>query len=163
MLTHEWLHELEIVLYLGSGYLFFLPLLGHEPLGRQLSYPLRVFLLFLGMTADTVVGVLLMMTAREPFPAAVLSDIHTGGGIMWVVGDGLMFAVTVLVVAQWMRDTERQNDTGQWLESARRSTLAGLGVEAVNQNTDDDIDDDDAALAAYNRMLAKLNQRDRGA
>jgi putative copper resistance protein D len=163
MLTHEWLHEVEIVLYLGSGYLFFLPLLGHEPLGRQLSYPLRVFLLFLGMTADTVVGVLLMMTTREPFPAAVLSDIHTGGGIMWVVGDGLMFAVTVLVVAQWMRDTERQNDTGQWLESARRSTLAGLGVEAVNQNTDDDIDDDDAALAAYNRMLAKLSQRDRGA
>ena len=163
MLTHEWLHELEIVLYLGSGYLFFLPLLGHEPLRRQLSYPLRVFLLFLGMTADTVVGVLLMMTTREPFPTAVLSDIHTGGGIMWVVGDGLMFAVTVLVVAQWMRDTERQNDTGQWLESARRSTLANLGVEAVNQNTDADIDDDDAALAAYNRMLAKLNQRDRGA
>jgi len=163
MRTHELLHELEIVLYLGSGYLFFLPLLGHEPLRRQLSYPLRVFLLFLGMTADTVVGVLLMMTTREPFRTAVLSDIHTGGGIMWVVGDGLMFAVTVLVVAQWMRDTERQNDTGQWLESARRSTLANLGVEEVNQNTDDDIDDDDAALAAYNRMLAKLNQRDRGA
>jgi len=40
------------------------------------------------MTADTVVGVLLMMTTREPFPSAVLSDIHTGGGIMWVVGDG---------------------------------------------------------------------------
>jgi putative copper resistance protein D len=163
MLTHEWLHELEIVLYLGSGYLFFLSLLGHEPLKRQLSYPLRVFLLFLGMTADTVVGVLLMMTTREPFPTAVLSDIHTGGGIMWVVGDGLMFAVTVLVVAQWMRDTERQNDTGQWLESARRSTLANLGVDSVNQDTEADIDDDDAALAAYNRMLAKLNQRDRGA
>jgi putative copper resistance protein D len=163
MHAHEWLHELEIVLYLGSGYLFFLSLLGHEPLERRLSYPLRVFLLFLGMTADTVVGVLLMMTTREPFPGAVLSDIHTGGGIMWVVGDGLMFAVTVLVVAQWMRDTERQNDTGQWLESARRSTLANLGVDSVNQDTEADIDDDDAALAAYNRMLAKLNQRDRGA
>jgi hypothetical protein len=33
----------------------------------------------------------------------------------------------------------------------------------VNQDTEADIDDDDAALAAYNRMLAKLNQRDRGA
>jgi putative membrane protein len=163
MRAHEWLHELEIVLYLGSGYLFFLPLLGHEPLRRQLSYPLRVFLLFLGMTADTVVGVLLMMTTREPYPGAVLSDIHTGGGIMWVVGDGLMFAITVLVVAQWMRDTERQNDTGQWLESARRSTLANLGVDSVSQDTDANIDDDDAALAAYNRMLAKLDQRDRGA
>ena len=155
MLTDRWLHELEILLYLGSGYLFFLPLLAHEPLARQLSYPLRVGLLFLGMTADTVVGVLLMMTTR-PQGAYLLSDIHTGGGIMWVVGDGLMFAVSVLVVAQWMHDTERQNDTGQWLESARRSSLANLGVDPDSTG---DIDDDDAALAAYNRMLAKLNQR----
>jgi putative copper resistance protein D len=114
-----------------------------------------VGLLFLGMTADTVVGVLLMMTTRAQ-GAYPLSDIHTGGGIMWVVGDGLMFAVTVLVVAQWMRDTERQNDTGQWLESARRSSLANLGVDPDSTG---DIDDDEAALAAYNRMLAKLNQR----
>jgi putative membrane protein len=156
MLTRMWLHELEIVLYLGSGYLFFLPLLTHEPLARQLSYPLRVFLLFLGMTADTVVGVLLMMTTHTPADGYALSDVHTGGGIMWVVGDGLMFAVTVLVVAQWMRDTERQNDTGRWLEAARRSSLANLGVP----ESDAGIDDDDAALDAYNRMLAKLNQRD---
>jgi putative copper resistance protein D len=170
MLTHEFLHELEIVLYLGSGYLFFLPLLAHEPITRQLSYPLRVFLLFVGMTADTVVGVLLMLAAREPFPAYaaqhrtwgpdLLSDIHTGGGIMWVVGDGLMFAISVLVVAQWMRDTERQNDTGAWLEAARRSTMVSMGVEAVEQDPATSIDDDDAALAAYNRMLAKLNRSD---
>ena len=160
MQTHMWLHEVEIVLYLGSGYLFFLPLLAHEPLRRELSYPLRVFLLLLGMTVDTVVGVMLMMSTQGAFP---LSDIHTGGGIMWVVGDGLMFAVTVLVVAQWMRDTERQNDTGKWLEAARRSTLADLGME-VGAESDDEvgIDDDEAALAAYNRMLAKLNQRSSG-
>jgi cytochrome c oxidase assembly factor CtaG len=168
MLTHRWLHEVEILLYLGSGYLFFLPLLAHEPLKRQLSYPLRVFLLFLGMSVDTVVGVLLMMSTREPFPAYaayhrtwgpdLLTDIHTGGGIMWVVGDGLMFAATVLVVSQWMRDTERQNDTGQWLEAARRSSLANLGVDA---ETEGNLDNDDAALDAYNRMLAKLNERER--
>lgn len=168
MLTHMWLHEVEVALYLAGGYLFFLPLLGHEPIRRALSYPLRVFLLFMGMTVDTVTGVLLTIAAREPFPAyaaqhrmwgpSPLDDIHTGGGIMWVVGDGLMFAVTVLVVAQWMRDTERQNDTGRWLESARRSTLTGLGVEAVDQDPESDIDDDDAALATYNRMLARLSR-----
>jgi putative copper resistance protein D len=134
MQTHMWLHEVEIVLYLGSGYLFFLPLLAHEPLRRELSYPLRVFLLLLGMTVDTVVGVMLMMSTQGAFP---LSDIHTGGGIMWVVGDGLMFAVTVLVVAQWMRDTERQNDTGKWLEAARRSTLANLGMEVGTESDDE--------------------------
>jgi putative copper resistance protein D len=169
MMAHPWLHPLEIVLYLVSGYLYFLPLLAHEPIKRELSYPLRVFLLLMGMTADTVVGVMLMMTAHaDPYgdrrwgPSA-LSDMHTGGGIMWVIGDGLMFAVTVLVVGQWMKDTDRQNDTGRWLEAARRSTMANMGVDTIDADNDDaNIDDDDAALAAYNRMLSKLNQSDRG-
>jgi cytochrome c oxidase assembly factor CtaG len=166
MLTHPWLHPLEIVLYLVSGYLYFVPLLAHEPIKRELSYPLRVFLLLMGMTVDTVVGVLLMITAHaQPYgdrswgPSA-LSDLHTGGGIMWVIGDGLMFAVTVLVVGQWMGDTERQNDTGKWLEAARRSTLADMGVDGVDVDDDTADMDDDAALDAYNRMLAKLNRLD---
>ncbi len=171
MLTDMWLHDLEIVLYLVSGYLYFLPLLGNEPLRRELSYPLRVFVLFLGMMVDTIVGVVLMLSAQEPFPAyaaqhrtwgpALLDDIHTGGGIMWVVGDGLMFGIIVLVISQWMADTERQNDTGRWLESARRSALAGQGVEAVDQDPTADIDDDEAALAAYNRMLSRINETPR--
>lgn len=166
MTVHPWLHPLEIVLYLVSGYLYFLPLLAHEPIKRELSYPLRVFLLLMGMTVDTVVGVLLMITAHaQPYgtrtwgPSA-LSDLHTGGGIMWVIGDGLMFAVTVLVVGQWMGDTERQNDTGKWLEAARRSTMAGMGVDGVDVDDDEANVDNDAALDAYNRMLAKLNQLD---
>lgn len=169
MAAHPWLHEVEIVLYLGSGYLFFLPSLAHEPIRRELSYPLRVFLLLIGMSVDTVVGVMLMMTAQAtPYTGrtwgpSALSDTHIGGGIMWVVGDGLMFAVIVLVVAQWMGDTERQNDTGRWLEAARRSTLADMGVDAVDPDDEASVDDDDAALAAYNRMLARLNRSDRSA
>jgi cytochrome c oxidase assembly factor CtaG len=165
MSAHPWLHDLEIVLYLVSGYLYFLPLLAHEPIKRQLSYPLRVFLLFMGMMADTVVGVLLMITAHaQPYGnrtwgPSTLSDLHTGGGIMWVIGDGLMFAVTVIVVGQWTRDTERQNDTGRWLEAARRSTMANLGVDGVDVDNDDANMDDDAAMDAYNRMLARLNNR----
>ncbi len=170
MLTDMRLHDLEIALYLLGGYLYFLPVLGHEPLRRDLSYPLRLFMLFLGMTADTVVGVLLMLSSHEPFPAyaaqhrswgpGLLDDIHTGGGIMWVAGDGLMFVIIVLVISQWMADTERQNDTGKWLEAARRSALAGQGVDAVDPNDERSIDDDDAALAAYNRMLSRLHAAD---
>lgn len=167
MLLDMRLHDLEIVLYLVGGYLYLMPLMGHEPLRRELSYPLRLFMLFLGMMADTIVGVVLMLTAREPFPAyaaqgrtwgpGLLDDIHTGGGIMWVAGDGLMFVIIVLVISQWMADTERQNDTGKWLEAARRSALAGQGVDAVDPDDDRDIDDDEAALAAYNRMLSRLH------
>ena len=38
-----------------------------------------------------------------------------------------------------VRDTERQNDTGKWLEAARRSTLANLGME-VDTESDADAD-----------------------
>jgi cytochrome c oxidase assembly factor CtaG len=170
MLTDMRLHDLEIVLYLVSGYLYLLPLLGHEPLRRTLSYPLRLFMLFLGMMADTVVGVVLMLSSHELFPAyaaqhrtwgpGLLDDIHTGGGIMWVAGDGLMFVIIVLVISQWMADTERQNDTGKWLEAARRSALASQGVDTVDPDDERSIDDDDAALAAYNRMLSRLHATD---
>jgi putative copper resistance protein D len=170
MLTDMRLHDLEIVLYLVSGYLYLMPLMGHEPLRRDLSYPLRLFMLFLGMMVDTIVGVVLMLSAHEPFPAyaaqhrtwgpGLLEDIHTGGGIMWVVGDGLMFVIIVLVISQWMADTERQNDTGKWLEAARRSALASQGVDAVDPDDERSIDDDDAALAAYNRMLSRLHTAD---
>ena len=170
MLTDMRLHDLEIALYLLGGYLYLMPLMGHEPMRRQLSYPLRLFMLFLGMMADTIVGVVLMLSAQEPFPAyaaqhrtwgpALLDDIHTGGGIMWVVGDGLMFVIIVLVISQWMSDTERQNDTGKWLEAARRSALASQGVDTVDPDDDRDIDDDEEALAAYNRMLSRLHTAD---
>jgi hypothetical protein len=33
-------------------------------------------------------------------------------------------------------------------------------VDAVDPNEDRDIDDDEAALAAYNRMLSRLHSRD---
>jgi hypothetical protein len=36
-----------------------------------------------------------------------------------------------------------------------------MGVDDVNTDTEANIDDDDAALDAYNRMLSKLNQSDR--
>ncbi|MBO0839275.1 MAG: cytochrome c oxidase assembly protein [Sciscionella sp.] len=169
MLQHMWLHDVEVVLYLLGGYLYFLPLLGHEPLAKPLSYPLRVFLMLMGMTVDTVVGVVLMMAAREPFPgyaemgrawgSTPLADVHTGGAIMWVVGDGLMMAIMIVAIAAWMSDTERQNDTGSWLESARRGTLAERTGRAMLADTEN-IDDDDDALAAYNRMLTSLHKRE---
>lgn len=173
MLTHPWVHHLEEALYLLSGYLLLLPMLGHEPTRWRLSYLLRLIMLFIAMVVDTVVGVVLMMTPYEPFPAYVaqhrswgpspLTDLHWGGAEMWVGGDGLMMLLAIVVISQWVSDPARQNDLGPWLDSARRSALADLthhhtdtGQTLHNSN---DIDTDDAALNAYNAMLSELAQR----
>lgn len=171
MLEHMWVHDAEQVLYLVAGYLFLLPLIGSEPIRWRLSYPIRLLSLFIGMTADTVVGVVLIQTEHEPFPGyaamhrtwglGLVSDIQWGGGIMWVAGDGLMFVFIVLVMIGWLRHAETQGNAGSWLEAARRGALAetgeGGGGEGLALSGSADVDTDDNALAAYNAMLGRLN------
>ncbi|MEC3975837.1 cytochrome c oxidase assembly protein [Amycolatopsis sp. H20-H5] len=172
MLLHPWLHHVETLLYLGSGYLFLLPLLAHEPLRWRVPYLLRLAILLIGMVVDTVVGVTLLMTTTEPFPAyaaqhrawgpSLLDDLHWGGAAMWVGGDALMAALAVLVINQWLGDAVRGNDLGQFLNSARRTTLARTGPGAAAQKAiavSDDVDDDPAALDADNEMLVALAER----
>jgi cytochrome c oxidase assembly factor CtaG len=170
MLTHPWAHQLENVLYLAGGLLFFLPLIGHEPLRWTLPYPLRIAVLFLAMTVDTFVGLALMLTTNEPWPGYTamhraweptpLQDLHAGGAIMWAGGDALMFILILITALAWMTDSERRDSMGRWLDTARATTLATTGrrgdqavAEPLHTSS---IDTDQAALDAYNTMLARL-------
>ncbi|GDY32279.1 cytochrome c oxidase assembly protein [Gandjariella thermophila] len=171
------LHPAEEVLYLASGYLLALLVLGDGPLPRRFPYLMRVVLLLVGMVVDTVVGVTLLMTTHEPFPAYAemartwgpdpLTDLHWGGALMWVGGDGLMTALAIVVIAAWLRSSEG-GDLGPWLEAARRSALLGTGAgEGAGADRDTapagtaDIDEDEEALRAYNAMLARLSATER--
>jgi hypothetical protein len=61
--------------------------------------------------------------AWAPDPVA---DLHTGGAVMWVGGDALMFGLMMLVFLMWSMD-ERSVASGRgWLEAARRNSLATL-------------------------------------
>lgn len=151
--TLPWLHGLEEVLYVVAGYLFALPLLAREPMRWQPPYPARFGLVLLSMAVDTFVGIVLMMT---PGP----SDLHLAGALMWFGGDGLMMAVALVIAAQWVRAPERSADMGTYAESARSAAIAAYGAEtgtdtdAVLDSTD--VDEDEAARLAYNRILAAL-------
>ncbi|MGI8578455.1 MAG: cytochrome c oxidase assembly protein [Nocardioidaceae bacterium] len=175
MLTHMWLHHLEFVLYLVGGYLFLLPLLGDEPIRWRLPYPARMVVLFIAMAPDTVVGLVLLQTNHALFPAyaamhrawgpSLVQDIQTGGGIMWVFGDGLMMCFIVAVMIGYLANSGHNATAGAWLESVRHNTLVhNLGGVEVGDGTftdaNADPDDDDATLAAYNEMLRRLKQRD---
>jgi putative membrane protein len=164
MATHMWIHDAETALYLISGYLLFLPLLGTELTGRWLVYPLRFVVLALCMGPDTLVGVALMLGSRALAPAyaashpgwgpSALTDQRTAGAVMWVAGDGLMMLLMVITVLQWVRAGEGDRGLGPWLETIRRQATVGDVDTAV---ADLDVDDDEAALAAYNARLASLS------
>ncbi len=172
MVLHPWLMPVEQVLYVASGWLMLLTLIGDEPIRWRLPYLLRFGLVFVGMIPDTVVGLVLLQTNNDPFPLmfaqhpgwapAPLHDLQLGGGLMWVVGDGMMMCYGVgLIVALAAGQGARSHMIGPWLESVRRQAL--VDHVAASGDTEgysgDDVDVDDDALAAYNRMLARLNGR----
>ena len=173
MATQPWAHHLEQVLYLLSGYLLFLPLVGAEASPWPIPHIVRFALLGLAMGADTLVGVALMLTGRALAPStglarpgwgpSLLKDQNFSGAIMWVGGDVLMMLLMLAVVAQWSMTGSRAR-LGDWLESARRQSLAAVGSYPGSADTtvvgaSPDVDDDEAARQAYNRMLAALHRR----
>jgi cytochrome c oxidase assembly factor CtaG len=177
VLTNAHVHDLEHVLYVVVGYLFFLPLVGNEPVRWRLSYPLRMLVLAITMPVDTFTGVVLGSAGSEMFPAyaavhrtwgpSLTSDLHLGGATMWIGGDAIMFAVIMTVFAAWSRDPRAATGRG-WLESARRANLERLTGTTTAPGPDTasaaappgggGSPDDDDHLAAYNAYLARLNK-----
>ena len=173
-LTHPLLHQAEHVLYLVAGYLYFLPLVGGEPIRWRLSYPAQLFFFVIAMPVDTFTGLVLTQVNHEMFPAYVgrrnwgpslIEDLHTGGAVMWIAGDGIMFVLILLLFAGVVRN-RAQVDAGRWLEGARARRFSELAAPAVvidasggNPVPDarSDIDDDARHLDAYNAYLARLN------
>ncbi len=182
-------HNAEHALFVIIGYLFFLPILGREPIRWRLSYPVRFVILVLLMPVDTFTGLALgygsasspgVLTGPRPaWAPSPVSDLHLGGAVMWIGGDGIMFVLMMLVFLMWSTD-ERASVSGRsWFERARQENLATLvashqpaaapaaavGAGAPESRTTGSRPtesrstiDDDEHLAAYNAYLARLHQ-----
>jgi cytochrome c oxidase assembly factor CtaG len=150
------LHYGEQALYLVAGLLFFHTAIGVDVLPRRPAYFARFVLMLIAMGVDTLAGIVLMLAPATMFPAYDLEGVHLGGAIMWVGGDGLMMLIMVMLGRLWVSDPSGRVDFGPWLESARRSAISGDTADA--DGGAGDLDDDDEALAAYNRMLARLDR-----
>ena len=169
VLANETVHNAEHALFLIAGYLYFLPLVGREPIRWRVSYPTRIFLLFIAMPVDAFTGVVLGSASSDPFASmeprswgpSALDDVHMGGAVMWIGGAAIMFVVIMATFFAWSRDTRPSGGMG-WLESARRANMAerfseaGAVPAAAPASREADVDDDEH-LAAYNAYLAHLN------
>jgi putative copper resistance protein D len=132
-------HDAEHVLYLLSGYLFFLLIVGSEPIRWRVPMVARYAMLLVAMQVDTVVGVVFMVAGHELFPAYShppwpsgpdpLSDLRLGGMVMWMGSDIVMVMIAMILAAGIVR---------------RPAHRAGAG-------------DRGGDLAAYNSYLAALD------
>jgi cytochrome c oxidase assembly factor CtaG len=183
--TNQTARDAEHAAFLIVGYLFFLPVLGHEPIRWRLSYPVRFIILVLAMPVDTFTGLILgygnagtpgVPAARPSWAPAPVQDLHLGGAVMWIGGDCIMFGLMMLVFLMWSRDERAATAGFGWLEAARRASLASMVTahrepgRTADATAPDPAEafsrgggiDDDEHLAAYNAFLARLNRADSG-
>jgi cytochrome c oxidase assembly factor CtaG len=135
VLTHPLAHDAEHALYLVVGYLFFLPILGREPIRWRLSYPIRFLVLALAMPVDTFSGLILVNSSTPikggdelppPGSPGPLQDVHWAGAIMWIGGDAIMFGFLMLVYLMWARSDRPGERSRGWLETVRTVNFDAL-------------------------------------
>jgi putative copper resistance protein D len=130
------LHDGEHALYLVVGYLFFLPIIGREPIRWRVSYPVRLLILILAMPVDTFTGLVLgyASTGMPGMPAGLrpvgspspVEDVHWGGAVMWIGGDAIMFVFMMVVFLMWSRNELADTRAQGWLEAVRKSNFNEL-------------------------------------
>jgi putative membrane protein len=147
-LRHPLLHDAVHAHFLATGCLFAWVIVGVDPVPGRPSHMGRILTLlaaipfhaFLGvalLSDNTVLGNGFYEAHPRTWGASLLSDQHTGAGIMWTAGELISLVLLLSAVAQWMRADER---------TAKR--------------TDRQADrDDDAELTAYNDYLESLSRQ----
>ncbi|MGY4541140.1 cytochrome c oxidase assembly factor CtaG/putative copper export protein [Arthrobacter sp. UYNi723] len=142
-------HELMILHFSLTGYIFILSMIGTDPLPRRAPYPMRLLLLLATMGFHAFFGVAIMggtsLLAADYFgnlgrawgPSALL-DQQMGGAVAWGIGEVPTLLVALGVAIMWSRSDQRETKRVD---------------RAADRNNDAD-------LTAYNDMFAKLAERD---
>lgn len=170
-MNDEGVHLVEELSYLLSGVLLFQLVLGRRPGPHQLSGGGRMALLALVTPVDTVVGVVLLQTgtvetglpgvdhvhARPSWALDAASDTVAAGTTMWIFGTGIMALLMLAVGLVWLHGRAPAATQPGWTERARLAAMA----ERTGEPERADLDEDEDALDAYNRWLAKMAERDR--
>ena len=106
-------HYFEHALFLTSALLFWWPAVGQDPAPWRLSHPARIVHVFMQMTQNTFLAVVLLNVPTPLYPhyltlirswgPSVMDDQHWAAGIMWLTGDLIFLTAIMVLVAGWMR------------------------------------------------------------
>jgi putative copper resistance protein D len=121
-LDHDVVHQFIHVHLLLIGCLFFWPAVGVDPLPRPLNHGYRILYLMLALPFHTLLGMSLESQTTPIAPGVSLSDLHTGGALMWVAGEATGLLCTLAVFVSWLRTDER---------AARRNDRVTEAADAV--------------------------------
>jgi putative copper resistance protein D len=106
-LRNNTVHNLVHLHLIVAGCLFWWPAVAIDPLPRRITYGARIGYLMLALPFHTILGMALDSQTTRITPSTPLSDLHMGGGLMWVAGEALGLFGTLAVLVQWLRADER--------------------------------------------------------
>jgi cytochrome c oxidase assembly factor CtaG len=127
------IHQLEHLVYLVAGSLFWWPAIGLDPGPWRLREPVRILYTFLQMPQNTFLGLAIVSATAPLYPhyatlardwgPSPLVDQQMAGAIMWLVGD-LIFVVAMLGnVVAWMRREDHDAQATDAREDRARAAI----------------------------------------
>jgi len=126
-------HDLEHLLYLGSGLLFWWPVVGLDPAPHRIGHPGRILYLFLQMPLNSFLAMAILFAGAplyphyaslgSPYGIDALADQRLAAGLMWFVGDVVFLASLLLVLAGWMRSEKRGAAAADRRDDAARAGI----------------------------------------
>lgn len=129
-LRHPAVHAAEHAAFLATAFLFWLPVLGAEPIPHRLGWTGRMLYLMAAMPAMGFAGVVLSSEGHVRYasylaPAhrlgiSALADQHAAGALMWVGGSAI--AAVLTLVAAWsalVAEERRATAREAYLDGAR--------------------------------------------
>ncbi|MGZ8501395.1 MAG: cytochrome c oxidase assembly protein [Candidatus Limnocylindrales bacterium] len=126
-------HQLEHLIYLVAGSVFWWPVIGLDPSPWRLREPARILYVFLQMPQNSFLGLAILSATAPLYPhyaslardwgPSPLVDQQMAGAIMWIVGD-LVFLIALLgIVAGWMRREEHDAYAADAREDRARAAI----------------------------------------
>jgi putative membrane protein len=127
-LEHPLLHDLTHLHFLVAGCLYWWLVVGIDPSRWRLSYPMKLGFLAVDIPVGTLLGLGLTQTNTSIAPLFhSLSDTHTGGATLWIMGELFTFLAMAIVVVQWMRaDVREATRADRRADAATARAVAGL-------------------------------------
>lgn len=132
-LENPGVHEVEHLLYITTGLLFWYPVIGADPAPRRLGYPARGLYLLLQMPPSSFLAMALLFaeaplyhhyaTEGSPYGIDPLIDQQAAASVMWISSDVIFIGAILVVVAAWMRAEERQAAATDRRADAARAAL----------------------------------------
>jgi putative copper resistance protein D len=128
-------HDLEHLLFLGAGLLFWWPAVALDPAPWRMSHPMRALYVGLQMPQNTLLAVVLLNatavlyshyeTLIRSWGPTALEDQRIAAGLMWLAGDAIFITAVLAILWGWMRSEAR--------DTTRADRRAGVELAAIRE------------------------------